>query len=342
MSIDELAKIGIVQWTTFGDTFDGADIFIGNGFSINLFKELSYKRLFDRFSQNCDKALTSLFTEFNTTNFEFVMDALMNTEKVERILGRDPSGISDLVKDLKQGLVKTISDTHPGYKDISPAIFRSLAYEFIRFNNIFTTNYDVFLYKIILASNNLVELGKIEAIEFQDEFYENYGTHRVAHGDDFFDCRKVYYLHGALFLYHDERGITYKFRKGGEDDEYIRMLRIEIDNGNIPLFVAEGQSNDKLTAINNNYYLRMCSQALKVERTDLVVYGFSFGRSDNHIIGWINQSKPKNVITSIYTEGKDEKELKDEMSRITNLFGNSRVEFFDSATLFKFTNYYKF
>lgn len=342
LSNEELQRIGIAEWGDYGDTFEGSDIFIGNGFSINLFKDLSYTSLFNTFSQGCDPKVVKLFKTFSTTNFEYIMEALNNTQHVGTILGLDYSSIIPLVNELKEGLIKTISDTHPAYKDVSPSIFRSLSVDFIPFKDVYTTNYDVFLYKIILATNELIERRLIVASEFQDEFYVDLGKHKLGIGDDFANCRKIYYLHGALFLYH-EHGITYKFRKAGEDDEYIRMLRKEISNGNIPLFVAEGTSVDKLRAINNNYYLRSCAQALKAQnKGNMVVYGSSFQASDNHIVGYINQAKPENLVVSVYVKDKTEETLKAEMSRIRDLFGSINVSFYDSSTLFSFTNKYQF
>lgn len=338
---DELSSFGISQWSQYGDTFEGSDIFIGNGFSVNLHQQLSYASLFNKFSKECGPEVIRLFKTFGTTNFEYVIEALNNTQHVGTILGLDYSAITPIVESLKQGLIKTISDTHPGYKDVHPTIFRSLAVELKPFKDIFTTNYDVFLYKIILASNELLERGLLDVELFQDRFHVDLSTHKVGYGDNFLDCRKIYYLHGALFLYQDFNG-TYKFRKAGEADEYIRLLRMEIANGNVPLFVAEGTASDKLNAINNNYYLRSCAEYLKFRNeTNLVVYGSSFQPSDKHIVGWINLSKPGYLVTSIYTANRNEEELKIEMSRISNLF-TSEVLFYDSTSLFTFGEKYTF
>ncbi|WP_026896754.1 DUF4917 family protein [Daejeonella oryzae] len=342
LSNKQLESIGISQWPDYGNTFDNTDIFIGNGFSINLFQALSYNSLFTKFSEDCGSDVIKLFKAFNTSNFEYVMEALNNTQHVGTILGLDYSAISPVVERLKEGLIRTIGETHPLYRDVNPSIFRSLAVDFMPFRNIFTTNYDVFLYKIILANNNLIDLKLIQSASFQDEFYVDMGKHRLGIGDDYENCRKIYYLHGALFLYHD-RGMTYKFRKGGEDDEYIRMLRMEIANGNIPLFVCEGKPDDKFNAINNNYYLRSCGNALKKnDKSDLVVYGSAFQSSDKHIVDWINQANPNNLITSLYVHDKSEESLKSEISRITNLFGNISVSFYDSTSLFSFSEKHKF
>lgn len=338
---EEKFELGVRDWSYFEDSIYNADLFIGNGFSINLCNKLSYRSLYEKFSKNCDSKVVELFNAFETSNFEFILDALKNAEIISGIYNLNYTGILSVIKNLKDGLIKTISDTHPEYKDISPDIFRSLAYEFKQFNDIYTTNYDVFLYKIILASNDLVEQKLLDAVLYQDEFCETIDKYKLGLGNAFDKRRVIYYLHGALFLYN--QGQTYKFRKGGDSDEYIRMLRIEIQNGNIPLFIAEGKSKDKLNAINNNYYLRRCSEILKSKnKTNIVVYGSSFQTSDSHIIGWINKSKPENLVVSIYLEDKSSSEVENEISRISGLFGDVFVSFYDSNTLFTFSSKYKF
>jgi hypothetical protein len=341
--MDNLQELGIYDWNDLKDTFDGSDILIGNGFSINLHQELSYKSLFEIFKTQCrNPKVINLFKALKTHNFEFVMDVLNNARDVGEIFNLDYEKIIPIIGELRIGLINAICQTHPSHKDLYPEIFRSLAVDFLSFRDIYTTNYDIFLYKIILSNNNLIKLCKIRGQEFQDEFYDKLGKHKLGIGDEFANCRKIYYLHGALFLYHDFQG-TYKIAKGDHDGEYINMLRIEIENGNSPLFIAEGNSQDKLNAINRNYYLRSCSQALKVSNKDLlVIYGSSFNNNDSHITGWINQSKPKSIAISIYTTNKDENTLKEEMSRLNNLFVNSQIAFYDSSTLFSFYPQHKF
>jgi len=341
MSPDELLQgAGIYQWDAISDTFDGCDIFIGNGFSINMCQRLSYRELFDLFRKKCIPELTELFKACGTTNFELIMEVLNNARRVNELLKIDNSKVEPLIDSLRSSLIQTIVDTHPGYREISPEIFRSLSVEFNAFNNIITTNYDVFLYKIILAFNDLVERGLVSGKLYQDSFWEEIDEHKLGVGVGYEDRRNIFYLHGSLFIFNRPR--TYKYRKGTESDEYIRILRQEIEHDNIPLFVSEGNSDDKLRTIQDNYYLSTCANYLRRRKDDLVVYGSSFSPPDRHIVGWINESKIKSIAYSIYIGNKTLPQLKDEISRINNQFGNISIAFFDSSSLFKFHPYYRF
>lgn len=329
-----LAELGIINFDTLADSVDLCDILIGNGFSINLCDRLSYRSLFDLFKNNKSDKLIRLFTELNTTNFEFVIEILNNTTLVNDIYDINNEVYPPIIEELKKGLIEVIAQTHPVYQEINPIMFRSLAVEMSRFRHIFTTNYDIFLYKIILAYNELLELGRVEGVRYKDDFCKEIGEHilRLSYFEE--DCRTIHYLHGSLFIYNDF--FTYKFRKGGENDEYIRLLNREIMHGNFPLFVAEGSPKDKFNAISNNAYLTNCLNTLKGSKSQLVVYGLSFQKSDAHISEAINSSKIEQLFISIFIGAKSKEYLEKEASYFRNLFPKKEVVLFDSRTLFNF------
>lgn len=177
-------------------------------------------------------------------------------------------------------------------------------------------------------------------MRYKDNFCENTGKGKL--GLNYFEenWREIKYLHGSLFLFH--QNYTYKFVRGSESDEYIQLLRREIDFNIFPLFVAEGKAADIFNAVKNNYYLRTCNEDLKKEKDTLVVYGLSFQTSDEHKVGAINLSKIERIVISIYVGSKSEKELTEELSRYRTLFPNKSVEFYNSEFLFHFTAYHKF
>lgn len=340
MNEPDLKSIGIVNFSHFADSLDLCDILLGNGFSINLCNRLSYRSLFDLFKENKSPELIQLFTKLKTTNFEFVIEMLNNTVLVNDIYAVDNSVYPSIVEELKKGLIEAIGTTHPLYKEIVPETFRSLSIELSRFGHIFTTNYDVFLYKIILAYNELLELKLIEGIRYKDDFCEEVGPHHLRLSYFYEECKVIHYLHGSLFIYNEN--FTYKFRKGGEADEYIRLLNREIQHGNFPLFVAEGSSSDKSNAISNNYYLTNCLNSLKQATRQLMVYGFSFQNSDKHITDTINNSGVIEIFISVYVGSKTQGELEKEATYFRNLFPNKSVVLYNSRSLFTFSPKYVF
>ena len=239
-----------------------------------------------------------------------------------------------LISEVKEGLIKTIQATHPQAKDIRDNMFRSLAKEFETFTDIYTTNYDIFLYKIILANNTLNQLKVENMGDFGDGFFEEISSGRLGFQDFDIKPRNLIYLHSSLFIFN-QNGNTYKIHKIDGKVEYINLIQIELDNNNFPVYVAEGRADKKYMEINDNYYLRMALNRLKKRNGDLITFGFSFGKSDKHIVDAINSSDTSIIVASIYPD-KTESQLSAEISRITNLFPNKGVQFFDSRTMFTF------
>lgn len=335
VSKEELANIGVFDFEAFQNSFDVSDILIGNGFSINLCGRLNYDSLCNLFNQSASKEIIEIFKGFNTTNFEIVLEALSNTEKVGNILKRDMKVVRDLKSQLKNGLISTIQATHPTAAEIKETMLRSLAKDFEPFTDIYTTNYDVFLYKIILASNMLVDLKKENFHQFNDGFYEDVGSGKLGFVDFDIYPRNLIYLHGALFLFAPN-GQTFKLKKIDEGIEFIKLIKQFLDYDEFPVYVAEGKSEDKWDAINSNYYLRSAYNRLKHRNSEtLVVYGFSFSKSDDHIVSAINASKTKQIIISIRPKAKLQ-EIEKELSRLRLKFPTIEVLFFNSNTLFTF------
>lgn len=331
---DELESIGILPYEIYSNSLELKDILIGNGFSINLCDRLRYNSLCELFSKNASTETLAMFKEFNTTNFEVVLEGLSNAQIVNKVLNIQQPVISKLKEELKTGLISTIQATHPRASEINDHLLRSLAFELSSFGNIYTTNYDVFLYKIILANNSLVEQNLEDFEEFADGFYEEHSKGKLAFGDFDYMPRNLIYLHGALFFFNPN-GVTVKLTRLDDGIEYVNLIKKYLDNDQFPVYVAEGNSDSKLEAINNNYYLRMAYSKFKNRTDDLATYGFSFSKSDKHIIGAINMSKTKNIIASIYPR-VTLAETQKEMSRIGNLFPNISVSFFNYASLFNF------
>jgi hypothetical protein len=325
-----LSKIGIHQWDEgFGDYFNGFDIFIGNGFSINICERLNYRRLFEIFKNDAPETLIKIFHGLETSNFEYVIDALRTARMVNKFLGADVDQYEPLIEQVKNGLINSIQTTHPTYNETNFPLMDSLAFEFLQFKDIFTTNYDIFLYRIVLATKELIENGRMEGITYHDDFYEEISPTELGFGGSYDDeLRKIHYLHGSLFFYRKHIH-TYKLRKI-DNIEYIKLIKREILNSNFPVFVAEGSSKDKQLAINNNSYLSHCSDMLKRKRgkddDKLTIYGFSFSSPDVHLIEMINTSGIKEMAVSLWPNCTID-EIQAERSRINSLFGIFRLLF---------------
>src|SRR5688572_6644719 len=108
-----VSDIKIYDWSEIGNIFQGADIFLGNGFSININPAMNYHSLFDKFLTYLDTCEQTIFKKFNTTNFEGIQNKLSGALEVNSIFGIDNCKIESGLKMLKAGLLNAIKDLHP-------------------------------------------------------------------------------------------------------------------------------------------------------------------------------------------------------------------------------------
>src|SRR5262249_62242669 len=93
---------------------------------------------------------------------------------------------------------------------------------------------------------------------------------------------KVIFLHGALHLYKNRAGRTFK-KLAGDDGNLLDLFDVRGDA--IPLFISEGRSRDKLSAITRNDYLSFAYERFSKHRGSLVVFGHSLTPEfDQHLL----------------------------------------------------------
>ena len=317
---------GIRQWDLIKKDFIKSPLLLGNGFSLNFSTKLLYKNLYDNYIKNCSDEITSLFKEFDSYNFEIILEHLESTERVCKALNINHDRISKNKNLIKQGLIDSINRIHPTPDQIKLEQIRKVAEQIKEFDQIFTTNYDLFSYYLILESK-----------KFGDYFYfENYSDNRfkLFNSGDELNNNHIYYLHGALFLF-DKSINTLKIKR--DENWLIEVITKEITSDNYPLFISEGTHEMKLKAIQSNNYLSYCFRHLKENKSKkMVVFGQSLSNQDLHIVQAIDNSYEKIAYGIRITENKKLKEIKAELNRVRSLFKKTEIEFFDSSTLFDF------
>src|SRR6478609_3369493 len=98
----------IYHWDELQNSFKGADIFLGNGFSININSALNYKSLFDKFLTYLNPDEKEVFKKFNSTNFEGIQNQLTNALEVNKLFSYEISKVENSLCLLKSGLLKAI------------------------------------------------------------------------------------------------------------------------------------------------------------------------------------------------------------------------------------------
>ena len=337
MTPKELSKIGVFDWKDIRHKYNYPDLLLGNGFSVNINPNLTYNSLFSDFIVKYAAPLDEELKQFNTTNFELILKQLRYATEVNEIFGLDTKKVNKAISRLKEGLIQSIRDVHYFNKQEFWTHLNDIVMELDTFNNIYTTNYDLFLYYIILISIDYHKQDK-QFRPYQDYFWNTYGEgkyNRFMNYQKYKKYKHVYYLHGSLFIFKE--GVNdLKIKLNGSSDDYLEVISNCIESNNFPLFVSEGTNLDKQKSIGSSNYLTFCLQNLEMSKNDLLVYGQSLSKVDAHILRAI-QAKPRNLIISIYPKGLSQENIKNLMESYKSKFPNfsKNIDFIDSRSLFQ-------
>jgi hypothetical protein len=143
---------------SYDEALKGADskrsLLIGNGFSIaQAGGQFSYSTLLEKSGLQPDSSIRNLFDTLGTVDFELVMRALQDAAKVEdaygaadraTLFGNDAAAV-------REALIHAVRQVHPGISFDIPQEQRNQCGSFLKnFANVFTVNYDLLLYWVIL------------------------------------------------------------------------------------------------------------------------------------------------------------------------------------------------
>lgn len=131
------------------------------------------------------------------------------------------------------------------------------------------------------------------------------------HWGKYRESQNVFYLHGALHFF--DKGIAVEKEKYDVYNYLLDKIRARMEKGEYPIFVAAGDSLQKLSHIRHNQYLTYCYDSFCKIGGSLVTYGFGFGFYDEHILAAINRAarqKSEGKLLSVYIGVYSEEDLK--------------------------------
>jgi hypothetical protein len=274
-------------------------LLLGNGFSMAYDPKIfSYNALFNFVAALGDPALTKLFEAVKTKNFEAVMSQL---EMFISLLDAFESteGLQDRVRHasvkLKQSLLDAVGALHPDHVFKMPEESVRNCAGFLNSylttgGSIFTTNYDLLLYWVLLrgAVPNHVDgfgrelLNPVEAMHGGDQKWSElrWGPNQ--------ERQNIHYLHGALPFFDTGAEIIKEEYSG--DAFLLERVAARLKKGEYPVFVTAGNGDEKLERIRHNRYLSFCYDKLCKAEGSIVSFGFKFGNYDLHVIDAINKA----------------------------------------------------
>jgi hypothetical protein len=268
-------------------------ILLGNGFSMaQTGSQFSYRNLLECSGLPEDGPVLNVFRAINTVDFEEVMFALEHAAIIEEAYG-DVSRSQQFQSDadaVREALIHAIRAVHPDIRFDIPNDQLNSCTKFLKnFESIFTLNYDLLLYWVILKTRIHTDgLGLGDAVSgFKTLQVDAYCS--------------TYYLHGALHLFLSQTGETKKRLLTSTTlvGDIARTIRVEKQ---LPIFVAEGTMGQKIKRINSIPYLRLCYDELRKRSGSIFIFGHSLGDNDIHIYDAIFGSKIEKLFFAFETQ----------------------------------------
>jgi hypothetical protein len=301
-------------------------LLIGNGFSIAQGGgQFSYASLLDKAGLDPNSPVKNVFTTLKTVDFELVMQSLQHAAQIEQAYGdatratlfRDDAGA------VREALIRAVHEVHPGISFDIPQEQRDRCGQFLRnFSNVFTINYDLLLYWVILKMD-------------PNPFTDGCGLGSTTGGFRTFSengtCN-TFYLHGALHLFLDKERETLKriVTSGTIINDIASTIRTR---GQLPLFVSEGSATEKMARINSVPYLRHGYDKLKALKGSLFVYGHSIAENDYHLYNAIFGSDVDKLFVCVYRPDENLQNVKEKLAQFRERNDQIEVSYVDSATV---------
>lgn len=321
-----------------------AHLLLGNGFSMAYDPKIfSYNALYDFLDSLQDPVLSKLFGAIKTKNFEVIMQqldtflAILDAFNAEAKLRQQ---LNEAGVKLKQGLLNAVKALHPQHvfkvPDDKAAACAKFLKQFLEYDgHIFTTNYDLLLYWILMRQGlgggdgcghellNPLGAAKGEEPEYSELIW---GLNRGS--------QKIHYLHGALHFF--DTGVDVIKEQYDGEGYLLENISKRLDSGEYPIFVTAGNGDDKLAHIRHNQYLSYCYDQFSQIDGSLVTFGFGFGEYDEHIIEAINaaahvDNKHQPQLKSIYVGTYSDADVQ-HINKITSKFRINKVHTFDATT----------
>jgi hypothetical protein len=267
---------------------------------------------------------------------------------VNDILERDTNEIDKVSNNIKNSLIRAVHEVHPEHINVSDKLLSAATFA-SRFKTVINLNYDLTFYWGFLLFNSSDEGNRNQ---FKDGFGKKNPTARLRFNENWEWLRRppgpsdnttrVFYPHGNLCLTRRLSGDEFKvtasdFPTGTLLNEITRKWS---EPDCFPLYVSEGTSRQKRAAIRRSDYLSNVYENVltKIDETDdgnLLVYGWSFGNGDDHILEALKKNKFHTIAISVYSgvETSEQQAFCLEVSaKIRKNFDDVKLFFFDSQS----------
>ena len=311
------------DWSTLDSSIGFPELLLGNGASLAVWRKFAYFSLFDEAQTTQNRPLSptelSVFRALDTSNFEQVLSALKHSIRVNAALTINSSSPRHRYFAIKEALIHAVRSVHIPWSQMHVSSLARINSALRQYQTVFSGNYDLLNYWAVMQNPDGFEDGFRGA----DSTFDLGNTARQG------SATRMLYLHGGMHLVKNIDGSTRMLNSS----ESTLLASFAINQlGDIPLFVNEGSSADKLKAIRSSDYLSFCYSQLAQPKENLCIFGHNLAKQDLHLVQALQQADLKTLAISIYPHNP--LFIAQQKQHYTALFTEQKVElrFFDALS----------
>ncbi len=294
----------IVPWMQIAPYYHRDTILLGNGASIAVSRNLDYGSLLAyafRAGLLTDD-VNRLFQFFRTSDFELILRLVWQASNVNRSLQIPDNRTYQAYLRVRECLIQAVRDVHPEYEQVSDQLPNM--YQFLkRFDTVLSLNYDLLVYWTMTYGLDIRDDHLFKDCFLRNRMFDDaWGRFR----DPLFERTNtlVFYPHGNLALCRNVVEQEFKIHSAGEGllGTILEQWRSEQV---VPLFVSEGTMQQKVSSIQNSYYLStVYREVLRSRRSTLTLLGWGLGEHDRHILKRMCGTGIQRVAVSVYRDSQ--------------------------------------
>jgi hypothetical protein len=320
----------ILQWPQIAPDYHRGPILLGNGASIAVAPSFGYGSLLDHAQQRGLLAddVDRLFHFFGTSDFELILRLVWQASNVNRSLQIPDNRTHQAYLNVRECLIQAVRDVHPEYDLVSDRLPNM--YQFLKgFDTVLSLNYDLLVYWAMTYGLNIQD-GHLfkDCFQWNGAFDDAWEKYREPYRER--TNTLVFYPHGSLALCRNPVEQEFKIHNAGAGllEAILQEWRSERV---VPLFVSEGTMQQKVSSIQNSYYLStVYREVLTSRRRTLTLYGWGLGEHDRHLLKRMRGTGIQRVAVSVFNG--DQVYCNYAYQVIQDDLGPVHVDFFDSES----------
>ncbi|SNR79208.1 DUF4917 family protein [Pseudomonas segetis] len=319
----------IHHWEDIASDFQRGAVLIGNGASIAVNTDFGYATLLQEARSRglLTAEVEELFRSFGTSDFELVLRLVWHATRVNSAL-QIPDGLTvQVYQDIRQALIETVRAVHPAHAEIADRL--PSMYGFLKqFSTVLSLNYDLLVYWTMTYGLDVQDQHQFKDCFLAGSFDDGWKRFRRRTWER--TNTLVFYPHGNLALRRDVVDNEGKIHDQGAG--LLEAILSAWSTGRfIPLFVSEGTSAQKLSAIQNSYYLStVYREVIPSLDGTLTIFGWGMGEQELHLLQRLSQANVARVACSVYQGNQQFCEAAYRIIR--DHLGEIDIVFFDSGT----------